>query len=98
MAFAFIFSDVGVGEWFVLLAVLLIVVGPKRLPEAARKFGRVYSRLRRSAEAFRRELMEADAAVGETFERTSRQTADAFCFDDSPTPSASGAPSTEKPS
>ena len=60
MAFAIIFDSVGVGEWFVLLAVVLIVVGPKRLPSAARKFGMYYSRFRRAAEGFRRQLLDMD--------------------------------------
>ena len=37
MSFAFIFESVGGTEWFVLLGVVLIVVGPKNLPSAARK-------------------------------------------------------------
>ena len=63
MAFGFIFSDVGIGEWFVLLAVVLIVVGPKRLPEAARRFGNAYSKIRRSADAFKRQLLEAGGEI-----------------------------------
>lgn len=63
MAFAFIFGDVGVGEWVVLLAVVLVVFGPKRLPDAARKMGIWYSRARRAAESFRRQLLEMEADV-----------------------------------
>jgi len=61
MAFAIIFSDVGFGEWFVLLAVILVVVGPKRLPETARKFGNWYAKFRRAADGFKRQLMDMDA-------------------------------------
>ena len=60
MTFAIIFDSVGVGEWFVLLAVVLVVVGPKRLPSAARKFGMYYSRFRRAADGFRRQLLDMD--------------------------------------
>lgn len=63
MALALIFDSVGIGEWFVLLAVLLVVVGPKRLPETARKIGRIYAKLGRIADGFRRQLMEADAEI-----------------------------------
>ena len=38
MTVAFIFDSVGGTEWLVLLGVILIVVGPKNLPAAARKF------------------------------------------------------------
>ena len=38
MTLAIVFDSVGAGEWLVLLAVLLIVMGPKRLPSTARRF------------------------------------------------------------
>ena len=70
MVLAFIFGDVGIGEWLVLLAVVLVVVGPKRLPETARKLGRWYSRVRRAADGFRRQLMELDQGVDDAARRT----------------------------
>lgn len=70
MTFAIIFSDVGVGEWFVLLAVVLIVVGPKRLPETARKFGQYYSKFRRAAENFKRQLLDMDTEFTRTVKET----------------------------
>ena len=61
MAFAFLFFDsVGGGEWLVLLAVVLIVIGPKNLPAAARKMGQVLSQLRRAADEFKRQIMTMD--------------------------------------
>lgn len=63
MTLAIIFESVGVGEWFVLLAVVLIVVGPKRLPSTARKFGHYYSKFRRAAEGFKRQLLEMDTEI-----------------------------------
>jgi len=58
--FAFVFESVGSGEWLVLLAVVLIIVGPKNLPAAARKMGQVMSKLRRAADEFKRQLMTMD--------------------------------------
>ncbi len=61
MAFAFLFFDsVGGGEWLVLLAVVLIVVGPRNLPAAARKVGQILSQLRRAADEFKRQIMTMD--------------------------------------
>ena len=61
MAFAFLFFDsVGGGEWLVLLAVVLIVVGPRNLPAAARTVGQVLSQLRRAADEFKRQIMTMD--------------------------------------
>lgn len=59
--FAFVFDSIGIGEWFVLLAVVLIVVGPRRLPSTARKFGQYYAKFRRAAESFRRQIMDMDS-------------------------------------
>ena len=64
MAFAFLFFDsVGGGEWLVLLAVVLIVVGPRNLPAAARKMGQIMSTLRRAADEFKRQVMSMDQEV-----------------------------------
>ncbi len=60
MALAIVFDSVGVGEWFTLLAVVLIVVGPRKLPATARKIGQYYSKFRRAAESFKRQLMDMD--------------------------------------
>ena len=50
MTFGFVFESVAGTEWLVLLGVVLIVVGPKNLPSAARKLGQIMSTLRRAAE------------------------------------------------
>ena len=68
MALAFIFDSVGAGEWLLLLAVLLVVMGPKRLPGVLRKFGNHYAKFRRAADSFKRQLMEMDTE----FERAAR--------------------------
>ena len=66
MAFAFIFETVSGGEWLVLLAVVLIVVGPKNLPAMARKVGSVLAQLRRAADEFKRQLMTMDQEIQST--------------------------------
>lgn len=59
--FAFIgFDSVGPAELLVLFAVVLIVVGPKNLPSAARKMGNFMATLRRAADEFKRQLMTMD--------------------------------------
>lgn len=77
MALALIFDSVGVGEWFTLLAVVLIVIGPKRLPETARKFGNYYSKFRRAAESFKRQLMEMDTEINRAIDDASKEITDA---------------------
>ena len=68
MAFAFIFESVGGTEWLLLLGVVLIVVGPKNLPSAARKMGEIMATLRRSADEFKRQLLSMDQEVRRTVE------------------------------
>ena len=65
MLLAFIFDSVGFGEWFMLLAVVLIVVGPRRLPSVARNLGQYYSRFRRAADNFKRQLLDMDTEIGQ---------------------------------
>ena len=73
MALALIFDSVGFGEWFVLLAVILIVVGPRRLPEASRKVGKIYAKFRRAADAFKRQIMEMDTEFTSAVRDAERQ-------------------------
>ena len=68
---AFLTGSVGSGEWIVLFVVVLIVVGPRRMPEIARKLGRMMEMFRRAADEFKDQLMTMDqdapkASPGET--------------------------------
>ena len=81
MLLAFLFDSAGFGEWFVLLAVVLIVVGPKKLPGAARKLGQFYNRFRRAAEGFKRQLMEMDAELTRESADATREATDFFRID-----------------
>jgi len=53
-------ESAGWGEMLVLFVVILIVVGPKRLPEAARKLGRMMEMFRRAADEFKSQIMSMD--------------------------------------
>ena len=57
---AFLGGSVGTSEWIVLFVVVLIVVGPKRMPELARKLGRMMEMFRRAADEFKDQLMTMD--------------------------------------
>ena len=81
MTLAVIFDSIGFGEWFVLLAVVLVVVGPKRLPSAARTFGQYYSKFRRAAENFKRQLLDMDTEFTKAVQEVEKQPEDAFTVD-----------------
>ena len=51
--------NVGGGEILVILLVALIVLGPQRLPDAARQVGKAMSELRRVSTGFQNELRSA---------------------------------------
>ena len=53
-------ASAGFGEWVVIVVVLLVVYGPRRLPELARKLGRWISQWQNATDAFRRQLMTLD--------------------------------------
>ncbi len=78
MTLALIFDSASFGEWFVLLAVVLIVVGPKRLPSTARKLGGYYSKFRRAAENFKRQIMDMETEFDKASAAAEREVEGAF--------------------
>ena len=84
MTLAILFDSVGVGEWFVLLAVVLIVCGPKRLPQAARTIGQYYAKFRRAAENFKRQLMDLDTEFDRAARTAVADAGDAYTTDPAP--------------
>ena len=63
---AFLGGSVGAMEWVMLFVVVLVVVGPKRLPEVARKFGKTMEMFRRAADEFKEQLLSMDQEVKDT--------------------------------
>lgn len=51
--------NVGTGEMLVILVLALIVLGPDKLPEAARKAGHFLSEFRRMSSGFQQEFRDA---------------------------------------
>jgi len=97
MAFALVFDSVGAGEWLLLLAVLLVVVGPKRLPGMLRNAGNHYAKFRRMADNFRRQLMDMDTEFERAVNAAEREAASGIpdITDLNPTP-ATDTPSDEE--
>jgi len=52
--------DIGMAELLIILIVALIVLGPRRLPEVARKLGRGLAAFRRTSEDLRRSILLDD--------------------------------------
>jgi Tat protein translocase TatB subunit len=51
--------NVGTGELMVILLLALIVLGPDKLPDAARKIGNVMAEVRRMSSGFQAEMRSA---------------------------------------
>ena len=87
---------IGMPELVVIMVVALLVLGPKRLPEAARGLGKAFAELRRATSGITEELDNAQIMLDEEVraaERNARTSSSAM------TPSASSATprSSEKP-
>ena len=52
-------GNLGSGELLVIFFVALLVLGPNKLPDAARQVGRAVSEIRRVSGGFQREMREA---------------------------------------
>ena len=57
------------------------MVGPKNLPATARKFGNYYSKFRRAAEGFKRQLLDMDTEFTRAAEDAERAADEAFKVD-----------------
>jgi Tat protein translocase TatB subunit len=67
--------NIGGGEVLVILLLALIVLGPQRLPDAARQVGKAMSELRRLSSGFQQELK---AAMDDPAEAAARERGAAF--------------------
>jgi sec-independent protein translocase protein TatB len=94
--------NVGGGELLVILLVALLVLGPQRLPGAARQVGRVMGDLRRISSGFQQELrdaLDADEARPKRSEPVplAKAVADADEATSAPAASTAADPSTADP-
>ncbi len=63
---------IGMPELVVILVVALIVLGPKRLPEAARGLGKAFAELRRATSGITEELDNAQIMLDEEMRAAER--------------------------
>lgn len=90
--------NVGGGELAVILLLALVFLGPERLPQAARQFGKFMAEYRRMAAGFKSELKDAmdlpDSTVSDlkSMVDTVRNPLDAITRPSTPTPAAPAPP------
>lgn len=64
-------------EIVVILLLALVVLGPEKLPEAIRRFGRLYGELRRMSKGFQTEFKDAFDEPIRELKQTAQMTSDA---------------------
>lgn len=74
------------GEIVVLLLLGLVVLGPEKLPDAMRKFGRVYNEVKRVAGGIQRDVSAGFSDPVNELKRTANEARRIFSGDETPTP------------
>ncbi len=65
---------IGMPELIIILAIALVVIGPKKLPEMARSLGKGLAEFKKASNDFRRNI-EEEARAAEEKERIARENA-----------------------
>lgn len=60
---AFLTGSPGTGELILLCLAILLLFGPKRLPEMARNIGKLLDQLRRASQDFRDQIMQIEVST-----------------------------------
>lgn len=63
---AFLFGGTGGGEIVLIFVVLLLLFGPRKLPEIARMLGKILSQLRNASNDFRDQVMKIEEEPDES--------------------------------
>ncbi|NPD46883.1 MULTISPECIES: twin-arginine translocase TatA/TatE family subunit [unclassified Lentimicrobium] len=67
MPSALLFLDFGGGEILIILLVILIVLGPKKIPEFAKKAGQVMRYIRNATDDIKREINKETGEIQKPF-------------------------------
>ncbi len=79
---------IGMQELLIILAVALIILGPKKLPEMARALGRAFAELQRATQDLR-DSVEFDVEPEEEHEEEHEEEEDELVADELPPPPGS---------
>lgn len=74
---ALLFLDFGGGEILIILMVILIVLGPKKIPEFAKKAGQVMRYIRNATDDIKQEINKETEEIQKPF-KSAYQSANAF--------------------
>ncbi len=68
-----LFFDISGGEIFIIIIMVLIIFGPKRIPEIARKAGKAMSEVRKASNTIKNEIMSESDNIRESFEKETKE-------------------------
>lgn len=71
-----LFFDISTGEIFIVLLVLFLVFGPQKMPEMARKIGKVINRMKQATSDLTREFNEGATEVTDTLDKEAKEIRD----------------------
>ena len=63
-----LFFDISTGEVFIVLLVLFLIFGPQKMPEIARKIGKVINQMKRATSELSKEFNEETDEIRKTFD------------------------------
>ncbi len=69
------FSMPGVGEWIIILVILLVIFGPKRLPELGRSLGKGIKEFKKSTNELTEQLTAEEPQAASTDKAEKEETA-----------------------
>jgi TatA/E family protein of Tat protein translocase len=78
----FLSGSPGPMELLVIFAVVLVLFGPRKLPEIARSIGRMLHELRKASDEFRSHVMAIDAAEDQSIDQDTKPIADSETNDE----------------
>lgn len=87
---------IGMPELILILALALIVLGPKKLPEIARALGKGLAEFRRATDELKEELRHVEAEVEQPSQPSPPDSPPAASAETSPSPSTSQTPSADE--
>lgn len=71
-----LFLDISSGELIIIILAILVIFGPKRIPEMARKFGKGMNEIRRVTNDIRQEIRKEGSRITEELDPDKPETKD----------------------
>ncbi len=68
-----LFFDISGGEIFIIIIMVLIIFGPKRIPEIARKAGKAMSEVRKASNTIKNEIMSESDNIRDSLEKEAKE-------------------------